>query len=555
MLIHISYVASGLALLLFAMRHLTESLDREIVRYLGSGLQRMTRSSFSALLAGVAATLVVQASSVTIITTMGFLSRGLLTLDRSILIMLGAALGSALKGWYTSQIALIVGPLLLLIGAFGLVTVKDLRRRRLFEVVVSVGITFLGLQLIETGLAPIAQSKFARHLLEIKVDDGAISILKTVVVGFFLSFILQSGSSVFLLVIHFSTQGLISLPAALGLLLGANLGTTTTPLLAGMSQENADAKKLALSYCIIKLSAVALVLTYFRTHTALLEDAALFFGLEKRPELLIVAFHTWFNLMNALSWWLLLPLLLRILAWMVPGKETAVGTSPFTLGIQKLLGSLPGRALSEGTHKLQQVIRDLHWVSDSVFHVVDRRGNQAKYSELLEESLQKCERTVDVLDTVRDVAWRYLQASENSLESRKKVLSLVLLTADLKNIECVLYSCIKTLSLYSFAAAPESHTTLARFRTLREKLNSSWEKMYSLEHYNESSQKLSPDLFGKSEIDAHLLEVSIRLSAVNKLMGLNSITELVTASTQVATQLTTHSNVLKAQEIPFASSV
>lgn len=523
----ISLTLAGLGLLLFAMRHLTESLDREIVRYLGNRLQKITENSVSALFVGTLGTLLVQASSVTIIITMGFLSRGLLPLDRSILIMLGAALGSTLKGWYSSQFSLIFGPAFLLTGAIGLVTTKNQRRRRLFEVIASVGMTFLGLHLVETGLAPMAQTKEVGQLLTVSINHGPFSIFRTVLFGFLLSFILQSSSSVLLLVINFSTKGLISVPAALGLLLGANLGTTSTPLLASISQDHVDAKKLALSYLIIKLSAVTLVLTYFRTHVALLEDLAKFFGQEKRPDRLIVVFHTWFNLMNALTGWLLLPLLLRILAWIVPGKEAAFRTSPFTLRIQKIIENLPGIALSEGIKKIQQVIRDLHWVSDSIFHVIDGKENQDKCYQILEEGLQKCDRTVEVLNTVRELVWRHLRTLEHSSDSKRSVLGLVLLTGDLKNIESMLYSCIKTLSQDGFLPTHEIHSNDHRLRSLRKKLNSSWENMYLMEYSIKSSNDLNPELYSRKEVDVYLLEMSIRLNAIHSLMDHSPSNELL----------------------------
>lgn len=517
-LLSISYAVSGFGLLLFALRFLTDSLDREISRYLGGMLQRVSKNPWSALLSGVLTTLVVQASSVTVITTMGFLSRGLLTLDRSILIVLGAAIGSTLKGWYGTQLPLLLGPALVFVGAVGLVTRTNQRRGRLWAVVTAVGVTFLGLQLIETGLAPIAQTDFAKKLLVISVDDGMISVLKTVGFGFLVTVVLQSSSSVLLLVLGLSSQNLISVPSAIGLILGANVGTTSTSLLASLGHENTDVRRLGYGYFLVKAFAVAFVLTYFRTHITLIEDVFHFFGWAGRPDLLIVTFHTWLNIMNALTWWLLLPLMVRALSKLVPGKEALQGTTPFTVRIQKLLGSIPGKALSEGVNKLQQVIRDLHWVSDSVFHIIDQRGQKEEYCQLLEESLRKCERTLEVLDSIRDISWRHLRSSENSFESRQKVLGLVTLTSDLKNIEVILYSCIQTLFLEGLAFVSEGDLTLSHFKAIRDRLNQSWEKVYSLELFHEKAKHLSPELYEKSDANCHLFEITARLNSARVLL-------------------------------------
>src|SRR3989338_8585035 len=268
MLLSISYAVSGLSLLLFAMWNLTKSLDREVVRRLGLGFQKVTKSAWRSVLSGILTTLIVQASSVTIISTMGFVGRGLISLDKAILVVLGAGIGSSLKGWYASGFVLSLGPVLLLIGVFALLLSRNSRQKRIFEVVVALGMTFLGLELIARGLAPMAQTHFVQQFLDISLEDGFFSVFKMVLVGFFFSVLLQSSSSVLILVIGFSAQGLISVPAAMGILLGANLGTTTTPLLASLGQKSADARRLAYAYCLMKLGSTALVLIYFRTHSS-----------------------------------------------------------------------------------------------------------------------------------------------------------------------------------------------------------------------------------------------------------------------------------------------
>ena len=197
---------------------------------------------------------------------------------------------------------------------------------------------------------------------------------------------------------------------------------------------------------------------------------------------------------------------------MVPGKEVIFGTTPFTLGIQKLLSSLPGRALSEGIHQLQQVIRDLHWVSDGIFYLVDRRENPEQDQELMQQSLRRCEAAVDVLDAVRDVAWRYLQTSENPNDSKEKILGIIFLAADLKNIECILSACVKELSGDSFDTNSPSASTLNYFHQIRVQLNQSWEKIYALE---------AICLKESHSMDLNWLQVSTRLTAVNRLLERN----------------------------------
>jgi Na/Pi-cotransporter len=521
---NLSSVVSGLALLLFALRFLTDSLDREIGRKFSSGFHRISKSSGASLFSGLIATVFVQASSVTVITAMGFLGRGLISLESALLMSAGAAVGSSIKVWYGSHFGLAIGPLLLLLGALGILTQKDQRRRRISGIFAAIGITFLGLRLIEIGLEPLARLPAIQSTLQVSLTDGMFSILKPVLFGTLLTVLLQSSSSVLILITHFVTQGWISIPAAFGLILGANIGTTSTPLIAGFADGQAEAKRLSIGYFIMKTVGVFLVLYFFRTHALLFEDAALLFGSEHRQDLWVGAFHTWFNAMNAITWWLLVPALARVLEKSIPSKRSSSITAPFSGKIQKLLETLSGRALAEGMEKFQRAVRDLHWANDCIFHILEGKGRPEDYPTLLEDAGRRCEASIVVLDSVRDVAWRSLKTSEKTLEPspefKKKVLGLVALIAEVKNIEGILQA-----SIVSLTFQPLSHKPNLRgfpFLELRAQITRHWKSLYSLENTSESLGRLYsliPTLDEKAADVPLLFELAARLQAVQKLMG------------------------------------
>src|SRR6476469_7955431 len=91
---------AGVGIFFFSLRFLTDSMDEAVSVRIEPLIRRFCRGIFRPILAGLGLTVLVQASSITVITTMGFLSRGLIPLEQSIFITLGAAFGTTLKAWF-----------------------------------------------------------------------------------------------------------------------------------------------------------------------------------------------------------------------------------------------------------------------------------------------------------------------------------------------------------------------------------------------------------------------------------------------------------------------
>jgi phosphate:Na+ symporter len=185
----------------------------------------------------------------------------------------------------------------------------------------------------------------------------------------------------------------LSLPVAASVLIGANVGTTSTALIASLGHR-APARRLALAHLVVKALGAVWVILFFHTHLQLMDSVL---G-NADPSLKIAAFHTWFNAMNALTWWLLLPLLVRVMRKLVP--ETVDKRAIFSSELIGLLSTMPERAIAECGKELSTAIQSLSWISDAFFHHLLGRGSGESRRNLPESASKKVHQLRESLEDI-----------------------------------------------------------------------------------------------------------------------------------------------------------
>jgi Na/Pi-cotransporter len=487
---------TGFGLLLSALRMLTGALDASVVRRLEPVLARLTRRSAGAIGLGVGATLLVQASSVTIITAMGLLSRGALTFERALLIMLGATLGSALKGWFIASIGTLVGPALIAISSLGTLIARTHWRKRLCEAGFAIGLTFLGLELIEKGLFPISEFPAFKQLLASVGDLGIRSTLLGAGCGLLLTVLVQSSSSVLYLTLGLVTQGTLPFPVAASILIGANVGTTSTALIASIGQKDA-ARRLAVAHFLVKALGAGFVILFFNTQIQFLEPIS-------NPATKLAAFHTGFNFMNVLTWWLLLPLLARLCRRLVP--EPKLGNAGRILPeVRKLLSAMPEKSVAESRKALSEVIQSLHWITDGFFHFLLEPGEKAgDLSDRLAKRVQQAGSSLEDLSLLMAKTLPSIQAGSPLREEARQMLSLC---AGLRNLLAILTALVP-LTGERPVRDGSAETLALEIRALRDILNAEWERLFALATHSEQPEER---FLGASE---PLQEILMRLESL-----------------------------------------
>lgn len=222
----------GLAVFLFGLDQLTDMLKATAGRRMGDLLARATTNRFKAVLAGSFTTGVIQSSSVTTVLVVGFVSAGLMSVQQSIGVIMGAEIGTtvtaqiiAFKVTHYALIAVILGFVMQFFF-------EDDRVKRYGTMVLGLGLVFYGMNMMSNATQPLRSYQPFIDLLA-QMDSPAVAIL--ISAGF--TALIQSSSAATGVIIVMGSQGLISLEQGIALVFGANIGTCVTALLASIGKE------------------------------------------------------------------------------------------------------------------------------------------------------------------------------------------------------------------------------------------------------------------------------------------------------------------------------
>jgi len=329
----------GIALLLFGLRILSDALKRITGEQMRRLLERLTGRAWRAAIVGAFTSGILHSSAMTMLLLIGLLNAGALSLAQGIGVMLGSEIGTTI----TAQIiAFNIGQYDLLFIALGFIVASLFRGKRIGdvgEIILSGGILFLGMSITTSGLRGLAEAPAVMRLLQSCGSNAILGVL----VGAVVTAIVHSSTAVTALIIAMGGAGILDLPAAVALILGANIGTTTNALIFSVGSSLAS-RRLALTQALVNVIGVAIFLPFVSPYAQLLEATS---GSLTRQ---IANAHTFFNVASTL---ILLPCV-GVLVWVVerliPGKEARVDLARPILG--KELLHTPSIALSQARNEL-----------------------------------------------------------------------------------------------------------------------------------------------------------------------------------------------------------
>ena len=313
-------LVGGLAIFIYGMNMMSECLQKAAGEKMKKILALLTKNPILGVLAGALTTAVLQSSSATTVMTIGFVSAGLMSLPQAISIILGANIGTTM----TAQIIAfkITDYIYLFIFAGFLISFvsKKEKVKNIGQTIFAFGLLFLGIETMGDVMKPLASSAFFVNMIG-KVSH--IPILG-VCVGAVMTLVVQSSSATIAVLQNFAAQagpdGVTSI-IAIPILLGDNIGTTITAVLASIGQPK-DARRTAFAHCVFNISGAILFLFLVKPYAALIQ-----FISPKGNEIDVISrqianAHTGFNLVMTLIWIPLIPLMVKIVMKLVPdGKE------------------------------------------------------------------------------------------------------------------------------------------------------------------------------------------------------------------------------------------
>jgi len=309
--------AGGLALFLYGLRVLSDALKRAIGERMRSLLERLTGRAYRGAVVGAVTSGILQSSSMTMVLLIGLINAGALTLAQGIGVMLGSEIGTTL----TAQlIAFKIGTYYLPILAVGFLLSEAFRGRTAGDVgriILGFGLLFLGMSIMSGGLKLLATSEPVLRMLE----ACGSNVLLGIVVGAGVTAVIQSSSAMTALVIAMGSAGILTLPAAIALILGANIGTTITAQIASIG-SSLSSRRLAVTQLLVNVFGVAVFLPFVPWYAGVVAQTANSLARQ------IANAHTFFNVLVTLVLIPCVGALVWIVKRLVRGHETAALATP-----------------------------------------------------------------------------------------------------------------------------------------------------------------------------------------------------------------------------------
>lgn len=307
-------VIGGLAIFLLGMRMMSEGLQRVAGNSMKSLLRRMTSNRILGLLTGALATAVIQSSSATSVITVGLVNTGLMSLQQSIGVILGANIGTTITGQLIAfKITDYAFPMIA-VGFVFLAFSKNRKHQFWGRVVVGLGLLFLGMLIMKDVIQPIRSSAPVREVFA----RFSTSPILAIMAGTLVTMAVQSSSATVGLTMTLAGSGLIGLQGAVFLVLGDNIGTTVTAQLAAIGAGR-SARRTAMAHSLFNvIGAVYFAFILMSPGSWFLHMVETTSGNIMRQ---VANAHSIFNIFNVLVFLPFVPLLTRLCRIIIPGEE------------------------------------------------------------------------------------------------------------------------------------------------------------------------------------------------------------------------------------------
>lgn len=464
------------------MKVMSEGLQKAAGDRLRNILSAMTRNRFTGLLTGCVITALIQSSSASTVMVVSFVNAGLMSLAQSMAVIMGANVGTTFTAWiialfgFKMNISVIVLPLIGL--AVVLLLMNKSKTKSIGEFMLGFSFLFMGLDLISQYVPDLQNNPEMFAVLRDYASLGIRSILIFTAVGIIVTMVIQSSAATFAITLIMCSKGWITFDLACALVLGSNIGTTITPILASMS-GNVAAKRASMGHLLFNLLGTIWCLCIFvpfANFNAWLTEVigqgdpnALYnyvTGLEAtNPELYnhlfdnslpashdviqkigmmqmsvsfgLSIFHTTFNLVNVSVMIWMTGLYVKIVEWLVPSKNR--DDEDFTLKF------ISGGLMSASELNIAQAEKEISVYAERVGRMITMAQTLIHTKEKSEEYnslLSRVEKYEDISDRMELEIAHYLNRCAEGRLSNEGKLRIAAMLNIISEIESIADSCL-----------------------------------------------------------------------------------------------------------------
>ncbi|MDE7419211.1 MAG: Na/Pi cotransporter family protein [Muribaculaceae bacterium] len=265
----------AVCLFLYGMKVMSEGLQKVAGDRLRNILGIMTKNRVMGVITGILITALIQSSSASTVMVVSFVNAGLMSLAQSMAVIFGANVGTTVTTWIISAFSFEVNisdySILLLAVGVPMLFMKKSTYKSLGEFIIGFVFLFMGLDLISQYVPDLKSNPEMLQFLSKYTSPGYGSVLIFFVVGIILTMVVQSSAATFAITLIMCSQGWISFTLGCAIILGGNIGTTITPILAALS-GNLAARRTAMGHVLFNVLGSIIVLCIFHPFMNLVAD-------------------------------------------------------------------------------------------------------------------------------------------------------------------------------------------------------------------------------------------------------------------------------------------
>ena len=316
-------LVGGLSLFLYGMNSMSDALQKAAGEKMKKILSFLTKNAVMGALAGALVTAVLQSSSATTVMVIGFVSARLMNLPQAISVIFGANIGTTMTAQLLAfKINDYIYPIIFIGFMLNFIGKKE-NIKNIGMVIFSFGLLFEGIEIMGAVMKPLASSPVFVELMAKVTNIPVLGVL----VGMIMTVVVQSSSATIAVLQNFATQAgpdgvhsVIGLAGAIPILLGDNIGTTITAILASIGQSK-NAKRTAVAHSVFNITGSIVFLFFIPVLVNFVQLIS-----PKGPEIEVISrqianAHTTFNVVCTLVWLPLIPLMVKIVTFLVGGKD------------------------------------------------------------------------------------------------------------------------------------------------------------------------------------------------------------------------------------------
>ena len=446
-------IIGSLSLLLYGMKIMSESLQKMAGSQLRRILGAMTTNRFTGILTGTFITCAVQSSSATTVMTVSFVNAGLLSLAQAISVIMGANIGTTLTAWIMSlgfsvDLRSVVFPAFFI----GIMLIFIRKKSSIGDFLFGLAFMFFSLVLLSTCGKDLQLDKNPEMIEFFKSFDihSYSTILIFLAVGTIITGIVQSSAAVMAITILMCSTGVLPIYLGIALVMGENIGTTMTANLAALG-ATPQARRAALAHLVFNVTGVIWVIIFFYPFT---HFCCQIVGYEyesttnvsaQRVSMALAAFHTAFNLCNTFLLVWFIPVIERIVNFIIKSEKEEEEVEPRLQFLEGGIMQTPELSVLEAQKEIHQFGVRTHRMFDMAKEIINTEKNDETFIKQFSR-LEKYESIADKMEL--DISKYLEQVSDNHLSdiTKAQIRRMLRIISEIESISDSCYNIARIIN-------------------------------------------------------------------------------------------------------------